>query len=81
MERDVAKRTVVYVSPDKKQGGWNVQTGSGAAKEHFETKPPAIDAAKGIAKAAPLGQVKIQKENGRLQTEYTYGEDPPERKG
>lgn len=77
----MARRTVVYVSPNKKQGGWDVQTQSGEAKAHFETKPPAVDAAKGLAKAAPLGQVKIQKQNGRLQTEYTYGEDPPERKG
>jgi hypothetical protein len=77
----MAKRTVVYVSPNKKAGGWDVQTQSGGSKAHFETKPPAIDAAKSVAKAAPLGQVKIQKENGRLQTEYTYGADPRDRKG
>lgn len=77
----MAKRTVVYVAPNKRQGGWNVETQSGGPKQHFETKPPAIDAAKGIAKAAPLGQVKIQKENGKLQTEYTYGEDPRRTRG
>jgi hypothetical protein len=76
----MTKRTVVYVSPDKREGGWNVAE-SGGPKTHFQTKEPAVDVAKSIAKAAPLGQVKIQKENGRLQTEYTYGEDPRRRKG
>ena len=76
----MAKRTVVYVSPDKREGGWNVSE-SGGPKTHIKTKEPAIDVATSIAKAAPLGQVKIQKENGHLQTEYTYGEDPRRRKG
>ena len=76
----MSKRTVVYVSPDKRLGGWNVAE-SGGPKTHFQMKEPAVDVAKSITKAAPLGQVKIQTENGHLQTEYTYGEDSRWRKG
>lgn len=40
------------------------------------TKAEAVTKTKDLAKAAPLGQIKIHKENGRLQTEHTYGQDP-----
>jgi uncharacterized protein DUF2188 len=75
-------RRVMLVSPHR-GGGWDSrpQAGSSGPQSHHQTKPPAVRAAKSAAKAAPLGQVKIQKQNGRLQTEYTYGQDPRRRKG
>jgi uncharacterized protein DUF2188 len=76
-------RRVMVVSPNRRAGGWDShpQSGSSGPISHHDTKPPAINAARRAAKAADLGQVKIQKQNGRLQTEYTYGQDPPRRKG
>jgi hypothetical protein len=76
-------RRVMVVSPNRRSGGWDThpQSGSTGPRSHHLSKPPAVTAARRAAKAAPLGQVKIQKQNGRLQTEYTYGRDPRRRKG
>lgn len=77
----MAKRTVVHVTHPKREGGWDVKKEGAASKQHFETKEPAVDAAKRIAKAADLGQVKIHKEDGTIQTEHTYGKDPEKSPG
>jgi len=74
-------RKRVWVSPDG-AGGWDVKTqGKTKAAANFEDKSDAIDKAKSIAQNAPLGQVIIQKGNGKIQTEYTYGKDPYPPKG
>jgi hypothetical protein len=70
------RRTVVHVTPNKREGGWDVKKERGGTTEHFETKVPAVKEAKEIAKDAPLGQVKIHKEDGTIQTEHSYGKDP-----
>ena len=71
------KRTVVYVNPNKKKGGWDVQKqGNKRPSKHFETKEPAIQYGKTLAKGSGPGQLKIKKQNGRIQTEYTYKDDP-----
>ncbi|GFO59225.1 hypothetical protein GMST_15500 [Geomonas silvestris] len=72
----MTKRKVVHVVPDKKQGGWNVEVEKQQGKKHFETKDDAVGAGKKIAKEGPLGQIKIHKQDGTIQTEHTYGEDP-----
>jgi hypothetical protein len=41
----------------------------------------AIARAKRLARAAPLGQVKVHGRNGRIQTEYTYKEDSHRTRG
>jgi len=76
-------RRVMVVSPNKAAGGWrsHPQKGSSGPDTSHRTKPPALRAAVRAAKAVPLGQVKIQKQNGRLQSEHTYGKDPRRRKG
>ena len=70
------KRKVVYVSPTG-NGDWNVK-GQGAqrALKKFENKSDAVDFGRKVAKNADLGQLKIQKKDGTIQTEYTYGKDP-----
>ena len=69
-------RKKVWVSPDG-DGGWNVKTqGASRAAGNFDDKTDAVDRAKAIAKNSPLGQVMIQKRNGEIETEYTYGQDP-----
>lgn len=54
---------------------------SGGGGSHHNTKAPAIQKAKRIAKSAELGQVVVRKENNRIQTAYTYGQDPKRRRG
>lgn len=72
----MSNRRRVWVSPDG-DGGWNVKTqGKSKAAANFEDKTDAIDKAKDIAKNASLGQVIIQKRDGTIQTEHTYGKDP-----
>lgn len=74
-------REVYHVVPSSR-GGWDVKREGGArASSHHETKQPAIDAARDKAKAAPLGQVRIHGQDGRIQTEWTYGNDPRTRPG
>ena len=70
------KRRVVYVSP-KDNGNWSVKTqGSQRALKNFENKKDAVDFGRQVAKNADLGQLKIQKQDGAFQKEYTYGKDP-----
>ena len=74
------KRDVYHVTPDG--DGWKVKKeGASRASASTGTKKPAIDRAKELAKKAPLGQVIIHKQDGSIQTEYTYGEDPRKRPG
>ncbi len=75
------KRQVYHVTPSSK-GGWDVK-GEGNKKPtgHFEKKTEAVARGKELAKAAPLGQIKIHKQDGKIQTEHTYGEDPERYEG
>jgi uncharacterized protein YdaT len=71
----MATRKTYHVTPNDE--GWNVkaENASRASSSH-DTKAGAIDRAKELAKAQPLGQVVIHGQDGRIQTEYTYGKDP-----
>lgn len=74
-------RKVVHVTPDG-DGGWNVKSANAQrVAANFENKVDAVDRAKEIAKNAPLGQVKIHGVDRKIQTEYTYGNDPRKYKG
>jgi len=76
------KRDVFYVNPNKKRGGWDVKKqGEKRARKHFDNKSEAIPFGKQLAKKSGLGQIKIKKQNGRIQTEHTYGKDPHPPKG
>jgi Uncharacterized protein conserved in bacteria (DUF2188) len=75
------KRSVYHVTP-KKGGGWNVKKeGNQKASGTFDKKTDAVAQGKSLAKKAPLGQIKIHKQDGTIQTEYTYGKDPYPPKG
>jgi hypothetical protein len=73
-------RTVYHVTPNG--DAWRVQRErtKRAASIH-ENKVDAIAHAKALAKAAALGQVKVHGQDGKLKTEYTYGEDPRRTRG
>lgn len=77
----MAKRQVYWVSPNQ-QNRWAVKKQDGKKPiQTFEKKSDAIARAKELAKSQTLGQVKIQKRDGSIQTEYTYGKDPYPPKG
>lgn len=42
----------------------------------FNTKKDAVQRGKELAKKAPLGQIKIHGQDGKIQAEYTYRKDP-----
>lgn len=42
----------------------------------FLARIDAVGRGKGQAKSGSLGQIKIHGQNGKIQTEYTYGKDP-----
>jgi hypothetical protein len=77
----MAKRQVYHVT--KNQGsGWGVKKEGGQrATGNYSTKKEAVQRGKGLAKKAPLGQIKIHGQDGKIQTEYTYGKDPYPPKG
>ena len=62
-----------------KNDDWAVKKGT-ATIATAPTKERAVDIGKRQAKAAE-GQIVIHKQNGRIQTEHTYGNDPRRRKG
>ena len=47
----------------------------------FSDKEEAIEKAKEMAKANEPSQIIIHREDGQIQTEYTYGDDPKKYKG
>ena len=47
----------------------------------FSNKVEAIEKAKEIAKANEPSQIIVHREDGQIQTEYTYGDDPRKYKG
>ncbi|PAW79306.1 MAG: hypothetical protein B9S32_04645 [Verrucomicrobia bacterium Tous-C9LFEB] len=61
----------------KTDNGWKGGlAGASRASTTGDTKAEVVQKTIELAKKAPLGQVVIHKENGVIQTEYTYGKDP-----
>ena len=57
--------------------GWQVKAaGAQRASSVESTKAEAVERARELAKAADLGQVVVHKQDGVIQTEWTYGKDP-----
>jgi hypothetical protein len=78
----MAARKTYHVTSDG-EDGWKV-TAAGAARASstHEDKADAVQRAKELAKAQPLGQVVIHKrEHNKIQTEHTYRKDPRRYKG
>ena len=75
------KRKIYHVNTNPK-GGWDIKKEGGQKSSgHFDRKADAIDRGKELAKSGDLGQLKIHKQDGTFQTEYTYGDDPYPPKG
>ena len=74
-------REVYSVVPGGK-GGWDVKREGGArASSHHDTKSAAVQDARARAKKAELGQVRVHGQDGKIQTEWTYGKDPRRTRG
>ena len=72
-------RKTLYVTPRKTKEGLDWAVLPQNAKRPIkitENKKDAILIARNIAKNADLGQIKIQRKDGKFQREYTYGKDP-----
>ena len=62
---------------------WRIaKEGGQRASATAPTKTAAVQRAVELAKNAPgLSQVKIHKQDGKIESERTYGQDPPQYKG
>ena len=77
----MTKRKIYHVTKNP-SGGWDAQKEGGArASGHFDTKAEAVNRGKELAKSGGLGQIKIHGQDGKIQTEHTYGNDPYPPKG
>ena len=73
----MASKRVVYVVEPRDGGDWAAQRrGTERAAVVTENKADAINEARRLAQQHTLSQVVIKGENGRIEREYTYGEDP-----
>jgi hypothetical protein len=74
-------RKVYHVTPGG-NGGWAVKAEDNKNPSgHFKTKTDAVARGKELAKKPLLGQLIVHKQDGKIQTEYTYGDDPKRTKG
>lgn len=72
----MADRKTYHVTPNS-DGGWNVKSvGASRASSTHDNKADAVDRARELAKNQARGQVVIHKQDGTIQTEHTYGQDP-----
>ncbi len=77
----MAKRTVTHVVPNKGKG-WDIKKeGVKTPIDRTSTKDKAVQEARKMAKSEALGQLKIHKQDGTIQTEHTYRKDPYPPKG
>ncbi len=76
-----SKRKVYHVVPNY-NGGWDVKAEDNKRPSgNFNTKLDAVSRGKELAKKPVLGQLIIHKQDGKIQTEYKYGDDPRKYKG
>ena len=68
------KRSIIRVVPDGEKG-WNVNKG-GKTISHHRKKEKAVDQGRHIAHQDSPSQLVIHKQNGQIQTEHTYRNDP-----
>ncbi|MEV4537528.1 DUF2188 domain-containing protein [Asanoa sp. NPDC049518] len=69
----MATRTQFHVVPDG--GGWKVEHGSAVDSTHAN-KEQAVDAGRKAAKSRQPSQLVVHTTDGKIETEYTYQDDP-----
>ena len=76
----MANRTVYHVVPNA--NSWEVKQENEARPEFLvDDKDHAVAHAKELAKQAPLGQVIVHNQSGKIAEEFTYGADPRSSRG
>jgi hypothetical protein len=81
MAQAIKERVVYHVVPNSSGERWVVSQEKAEFRREFDTKEEAVEFAKDRAKSAELGQIKVHKQDGNMEYENTYGEDPPEYPG
>jgi hypothetical protein len=77
---NMSRRQQFFVSP--RGSNWQVkQAGQPAPVAVTPTQAAAIEVARGIAKITKPSQVVVQRPNGEIRTEHTYGSDPRRTRG
>jgi uncharacterized membrane protein YkoI len=69
-------RVVYHVVPDASGDKWLVSQENAEHRTEHRTKEEAVKEAKRLAQEAELGQVKVHKQDGNMEYESTYGDDP-----
>jgi len=71
----VSERQTFHVIPDV--NSWKVKNEADATYDALvDDKDRAVELARQYAKQAPLGQVVVHGRDGRIDEEFTYGDDP-----
>ncbi len=77
LRAQAAARQIYHVTFDSKMAQWHVKHQRNPQPvASFRTKEQAVSAGREIARAAGLAQLIVHKQNGQIETEYTYGNDP-----
>ena len=76
MAQATKERVVYHVVPNSSGERWVVSQENAEFRREFDTKEEAVEFAKERAKSAELGQIKVHKQDGNMEYENTYGEDP-----
>ena len=71
-----SNRTVYHVVPDAGGDRWLVTEENAEFREEYDTKAGAVEAAKTRARHAEPSQVKVHTQDGNMEDESTYGDDP-----
>ena len=69
-------RTVYHVVPNASAENWLVRQEGTEFRQQFNTKQEAEAFAKERARGQEPSQVKVHKEDGNMEYESTYGDDP-----
>jgi hypothetical protein len=69
-------RTVYHVVPNASAEAWVVSQEKGEFRQEFDTKDEAVEFAKERARGQEPSQVKVHKQDGNMEYESTYGDDP-----
>ena len=70
-------RTVYHVVPNADVSRWVVsKENNDSFREEYDTKEEAVEAAKSRARGEEPAQVKVHKQDGNMEYESTYGDDP-----
>lgn len=76
MAQATKERLVYHVVPNSSAEKWLVSQENAEYRKEFDTKDEAIEHARNLAQKADLGQIKVHKQDGNMEYESTYGEDP-----